>query len=227
VKIQPIVLTTPARRHGQVDSIAEAFADHSGFETPLIHSDDRGAGAAAATRDAIRRAGTNDAPVLFLEDDVLVDPEAPDRIARADFPEDVAVISFCDMREVPEFSPGGLYLRDAMGSDGRGWWGNQALLIHAETAVLLGRVDWFAPEIEDSIGVRVHKVTYNDDGRNCSDIRLSLLVRLHGGTRYRYAVSVPSVCKHVGYESVCFPGRSMGERETRNWIADRRRFGLT
>jgi hypothetical protein len=226
VKIQPIILTAPARRRGQVDSIAAAFADQSGFAEPLIHSDDRGTGAAVATRDAIRHAGSHGAPVLFLEDDVLVDPEAPHRIANTEFPDDVAVISFCDMREVPEFSPEGLYLRDAMGSDGRGWWGNQALLIHPETSAMLGRVDWFAPEIEDSIGVRVHKVTYNDNGRNCSDIRLSLLVRLHGGTRHRYAVSVPSVCKHIGHESVCFPGRTMGERETRNWIADRRRFGL-
>lgn len=100
--------------------------------------------------------------MLFLEDDVLVDTEAPDRIAGLEFPDDVAVISVCDMREVPEFSPDGLYLRDPMGSDGRGWWGNQALLIHPETAVMLGRVNWFAPEIEGTLGIRVHKVTPND-----------------------------------------------------------------
>lgn len=226
--IQPIILTTPARRGHHVDTIAAAFTEHDAFAEPLIHSDDRGDGAAVATRDAIRRAGQHagEGHVLFLEDDLLVDSQAADRIAATRFPDEVAVVSFCDMREVPEFSRDGLYRRDPMGSDGRGWWGNQALLLHTETVAMAATADWFAVDIEESKGVCVHKATYGDDGRNCSDIRLSLLVAQHGGSRSGYAVSVPSLFKHVGYESLCFPGRGMGERETRNWIGDRRRFGL-
>jgi hypothetical protein len=87
------------------------------------------------------------------------------------------------------------------------------------------REDWFALEVEESWGVRTHAATYGD-GRNCSDIRLAMLVHLRGGDRRHYAVHVPSVFKHVGHESACFPGRSMGERETRNWIGDRRRFAV-
>lgn len=75
-------------------------------------------------------------------------------------------------------------------------------------------------------GIRVHDATYHDGGRNCSDIRLALLIHLHGGDRRNYAVHVPSLFKHVGTTSVCFPGRGMGERDTRNWIGDRRRFGI-
>lgn len=226
MRIQPVVLTTPSRRAERVDDIVAAFTGHPAFADPIVHVDDAGTGAAAATWTALRRAATGDSPVLFLEDDLLVDPEAADRIAATRFPDGVAVISFCDMREVPEFTPAGLYPRSALGSDGLGWWGNQALLIHPETVSLVARMDWFGEEIERSRGVEVHRVTYDDDGRNCSDIRLALLIDMHGATRRAYAVSVPSVFKHVGYESVCFPGRGMGERETRNWIADRRRFGL-
>jgi hypothetical protein len=226
VRVQPVILTTLQRLQDRVQAMTSVLGADAGFETPLIHVDADRQGAAIATRDAIRSAVGTGAHVLLLEDDILVDTEAPGRILSTRFPEDVAVISFCDMREIPEFSRDGLYAVSPLGSDGRGWWGNQALLIHASTAAMLARADWFADDIEQSRGVQVHRLTYEDEGRNCSDIRLALLVHKYGGDRSLYAVSVPSVFKHVGYTSVCFPGRGMGERDTRNWIGDRRRFGL-
>ncbi|MEI6621885.1 MAG: hypothetical protein WCP28_08270 [Actinomycetes bacterium] len=224
--IQPVILTTPHRTSERVDAIRSAFLDTDGFDQPLVYCDDRGEGAAIATREALALAGETGQHVLFLEDDLLVDPEAPATIAAAEFPAGVAVISFCDMREVPEFAPEGVYRCSPLGSDGRGWWGNQALLIHRDTVAMCSREDWFGADLESTRGIRVHKATYDDDGRNCSDIRLALLIHLHGGERRDYAVHVPSVFKHVGVTSVCFPGRGMGERETRNWIADRRRYGI-
>ncbi len=225
--IQPVILTTPGREGEHVADITAAFTGCAGFAEPLVYRDGRGDGAAVATREAVAAAAAaaGGAPVLFLEDDVLVDGTAAEAVRAVRFPAGVAVISFCDMREVPEFSPPGLYARSPLGSDGRGWWGNQALLLHRDTVAMCVREDWFAPQIEESWGVRTHAATYGD-GRNCSDIRLALLVHLCGGDRRRYAVHVPSVFKHVGHESACFPGRSMGERETRNWIGDRRRFGV-
>ncbi|MCX6432466.1 MAG: hypothetical protein NTX29_06635 [Actinobacteria bacterium] len=224
--LQPVILTTPQRRHEHVDSIATAFADAEGFANPIVYCDERGDGAAIATRKALALAAAGDQHVLFLEDDVLVDHEAPTMIAAVEFPPGVAAITFCDMREVSEFAPAGLYRRSAMGADGRGWWGNQALLIHRDVAAACVQADWFSPEIESARGILVHKVTYDDDGRNCSDIRLALLIHALPGDRHDYAVHVPSLFKHVGHESVCFPGRSIGERETRNWIADRRSYGV-
>ncbi len=206
--------------------IASAFSGHSGFSEPLVYRDVAGEGAARATRAALAAAATGGGPVLFLEDDVLVDPSAPATVQAVRFPAGVAVISFCDMREVPEFSAPGLYVRSPLGSDGRGWWGNQALLLHPRTVAMCVREDWFAPPIELSWGVRTHVATYGDEGRNCSDIRLAMLVHHCGGDRRLYAVHVPSLFRHVGHESACFPGRDMGERETRNWIGDRRRFGV-
>ena len=224
--IQPVILTTPERSADHVAALAAAFSGHAHFAEPLVHCDRDGHGAAVATRTAIALAAAGDGHVLFLEDDIVADAEAPDAIATAKFPAGVAVVSFCDMREVPEFAPPGLYTFSPLASDGRGWWGNQALLIHRDTVAMCAREDWFSPEIETAWGIRVHKATYDDDGRNCSDIRLSLLVHLRGGERSDYAVHVPSLFKHVGYESACFPGRGMGERETRNWIADRRKYGV-
>jgi len=224
--IQPVILTTSARRGDQVDALAAAFAAHPAFARPMVYRDEGQEGAAVATRNAISLAAASGDHVLFLEDDVLVDAEAPELVSRVAFPEDVAVISFCDMREVPEYAPRGLYRRSALGSDGRGWWGNQALLIHGDCAGMSSREDWFSSRIDSSRGIRAHVAAYQDGGRNCSDIRFSLLVDLHGGDRRLYAVHVPSLFKHVGHDSACFPGRTMGERETRNWIADRRRFGI-
>ena len=208
--------------------IVAAFSGQAGFAEPLVHRDAAGDGAARATRAAIAAAAAaaGGGPVLFLEDDVIVDRSAPAAVRAARFPAGVAVISFCDMREVAEFSPPGLYVRSPLGSDGRGWWGDQALLLHPRTVAMCVREDWFAAEIELSSGVRTHGATYGDEGRNCSDIRLAVLVHSRGGDRRLYAVHVPSVFKHVGHESACFPGRDMGERETRNWVGDRRRFGI-
>ncbi len=226
VTIQPVILTTARRNYDLINDIRLAFTGVEGIAAPLVHTDDSDAGAAIATRDAIHRAGRTGHHVLFLEDDVAVDREGPLRVAAARVPDGVAAISFCDMREVPEFAPIGLYRRDPMGSDGRGWWGNQALLLHRDTVAMCMRVDWFSDEVENSDGVVVHKATYRDGGRNCSDIRLAVLIDNHGGRRRDYAVHVPSLFKHIGHQSACFPGRSMGERETRNWIADRRRFNV-
>jgi hypothetical protein len=223
---QPVILTTPKRRHERVETIRSVFLGADGFADPMVHCDDGDDGAAIATRDALARAAGQGRHVLFLEDDLLVDVEAPGRIAATQFPADVAVISFCDMREVPEYSPDGLYLRSPLGSDGRGWWGNQALLIHRDIIAMCAIRNWFAEDLEAMPGIRVHDATYHDGGRNCSDIRLALLVHLHGGDRRNYAVHVPSLFKHVGTTSVCFPGRGMGERDTRNWIGDRRRYGI-
>lgn len=224
--IQPVVLTTPGRDEATVAAIAEALRGTPGIAEPIVHCDELRVGAARATRDAITEAAYRGGHVLFLEDDIEVHPEAAGRVAATEFPEGVAVISFCDMREVPEFAPAGIYRRSPLASDGRGWWGNQALLIHSDTAAMCAQQDWFHPAIEGSPGVRVHQATYNDDGRNCSDVRLAMLVHLHGGDRRDYAVHVPSLFRHVGYESMCFPGRGMGERETRNWLGDRQRFGI-
>ena len=226
--IQPVILTTPGREHEHVADIAAAFRGRAGYAEPLVYRDTCGDGAAVSTREAIAAAAaaSGGGPVLFIEDDVLVDVTAPDAVRATRFPPGVAAVSFCDMREVPEFSPPGLYVRSPLGSDGRGWWGDQALLLHPETVAVCVREDWFAPRIERSWGVRTHTATYGDEGRNCSDIRLALLVHLRGGGRRLYAVHVPSLFKHVGHESACFPGRSLGERETRNWAADRRRFAV-
>jgi hypothetical protein len=213
-RIVPVILTTPAHEPRLMiarlrDTIGE----------PYLCVDWRLDGAARNTARAIHRAremfpGSH---ILLLEDDVWMHHSAPQSVLTAEFPEDVGVISFCDMREMPQGSPTGLYPCGALGSDGRGWWGNQALLIHSEMVQYLAESDWRASWIENSPGVRTHREAHRDGGSQCSDIRLSLLVNTHP-LRRLFAVHVPSVFVHVGRKSRCFPGRTMGERETRNWI---------
>ncbi len=226
-RIQPVILTMPGKRAALVEALRQTFSAHPGFHEPLVHCDTERQGAARATREAIRLACRQapGCPVLFLEDDVQADAEAAPRISAMRFEPTWAVISFCDMREVEEYASDGLYECSALGSDGRGWWGNQALLLHPETASLLASANWFSTSIENARGVVVHRVAYDDDGRNCADIRLALIVQGHP-LRHRYVVHVPSLFLHRGHESLCFPGRSMGERSTRNWVAHRRRYGI-
>ncbi|MEI7951354.1 MAG: hypothetical protein WCH37_01550 [Synechococcaceae cyanobacterium ELA182] len=225
--IQPVILTMPGERAAMVEALRQAFSGQPRFREPLIHSDTKREGAARATQQAIRLAchQAPGSPVLLLEDDIQADAQAPQRIGSMAFAPSWAVISFCDMREVEEYAPDGLYRCSALGSDGRGWWGNQALLLHPETAGLLAAADWFSPDIESARGVVVHRVTYDDEGRNCADIRLALIVHCQP-VRNWYAVHVPSLFLHQGHQSLCFPGRSMGERSTRNWIGSRRRYGI-
>lgn len=226
--IQPVILTTPGVREEIVAALRRQFSAQPRFLEPLVYCDARRQGAAVATREAIRLA-CRQAPgcsVLFLEDDVLADAEAAHRIGAVAFAPSWGVISFCDMREVDEYAPDGLYECSALGSDGRGWWGNQALLLHPETACQLASANWFSDAIENARGVLAHRVTYQDQGRNCADIRLALIVHQQP-IRNRYAVHVPSLFLHLGHESLCFPGRSMGERATRNWVANRRRYGIS
>lgn len=225
--IQPVILTTHGDRGAMVAALLESFSAHSHFREPLVHCDATRQGAALATREAIRLACQKapGCPVLFLEDDVAADAEAAQRISAVTFAPSWGVISFCDMREVEEYAPDGLYECSALGSDGRGWWGNQALLLHPETAHVLAVADWFSSSLENARGVIAHRATYQDEGRNCADIRLALIVHQQP-FRNRYVVHVPSLFLHVGHDSLCFPGRSMGERATRNWAASRRRHGI-
>ena len=217
----------PGQRQHGVRNLQEALLGRDGLLPVLVHVDQQAEGAARATQRAIALACRTSpgSPVLLLEDDLEVDVVAAGRIATSEFAENVAVISFCDMREVAEYAPDGLYERSALGSDGRGWWGNQALLIHPETAAVLADADWFSTAIEEARGVVVHRVTYDDEGRNCADIRLALIVHAQPH-RNRYAVHVPSLFLHVGHDSLCFPGRTLGERATRNWIGHRRQYGI-
>ena len=217
----------PGQRQHGVRNLQEALLGRDRLLPVLVHVDQQAEGAARATQRAIALACRTSpgSPVLLLEDDLEIDVVAAGRIATSEFAENVAVISFCDMREVAEYAPDGLYERSALGSDGRGWWGNQALLIHPETASVLADADWFSTAIEEARGVVVHRVTYDDEGRNCADIRLALIVHAQPH-RNRYAVHVPSLFLHVGHDSLCFPGRTLGERATRNWIGHRRQYGI-
>jgi hypothetical protein len=182
-----------------------------------------GAVATAVAIDVALDAGPNK-HVLFLEDDVELHPDFENVLQQVEFAPGIGVISLCDMREMATGTATGIYPRSALGCDGRGWWGDQALLIHVSVARMLMKQNWAAEWIEESPGVRAHKAAYGDGGRNCSDIRLSLLVDRYGEDRNRYAVLVPSIVRHVGYRSQCFPDRApvLGERETRNWMGGRR-----
>ena len=156
--------------------------------------------------------------VLFLEDDVLPALESNEVLRRVEALEPRglnALYCLCDMRELEEGSEPGVHSVSALGAAGDGWWGNQALLLREDTVRYLAGSDWFADWIEESAPVQLHKNYWKDDGVQCSDCRLGLLVNKLE-LRNQIGVHVPSLFYHVGEESLCFPGESLGKRRTRN-----------
>lgn len=219
IPITPVILSTPGR---QCDSLRTSLFDV--FGKLLMFEDSLREGAAVGTRNAIRSA-VQKAPeqhILFCEDDVEMHPSFKQVIHHFEFPENVGVVSFCDMREMPEGHEAGVFTRSAMGCDQNGWWGNQAMLIHHETAEMLAAADWFDIWLEESSPLQAHRALYHDHGFNCSDVRMAMLVHELGAPRDCYAVHVPSLFRHVGHQSKCFPGRlpELGERETKNWVGN-------
>lgn len=177
-------------------------------------------GGARATHAALKWASTHwpGKKVLFLEDDVLPAVELDElrKVLEKLEPTDTnAALCLCDMRELPEGQEPGVYPVSPLGVDGDGWWGNQALLFRPDTLKWLAEQDWFSDRIENSEPVRLHKQYWKDDGVQCSDCRLGLLILDHPMC-HTIGVHVPSLFYHVGEDSICFPGEALGKRRTRN-----------
>lgn len=218
--ILPVILTSGTRNPEKLlDDVSETFG------RAFAYRDSFRDGASISTKTAIRHGYERDCTAfqLFLEDDVEIHPSLGDRLSLLEYPEKVGVLSLCDMREMRHNAPDGIYVKSALGCDNRGWWGNQAMLIHPDIVEMLVRQDWNDRIITSFPSVMAHAVNFGDLGKNCSDIRMSLLVDIYGGNRNKYAVYVPSLVLHLGFVSNCFPDRygELGERETKNWIGDR------
>lgn len=223
-RVIAVILCTK-KRYDQALAIRDDVA--SRLEVPtIVYCDAKSEGAARATQAAIATASTlfPGKWVLFLEDDVQLLPTAEVWFAELMmmldwFRDNAAVVSLCDMREVCEgaFSST-LSFKSPLGCEGIGWWGNQAMLVEPGTAAYLSEADWFAPDVEAFPGVAAHRAAYQDEGRNCSDIRMSYLVSKRPNGPQMYVVHVPSLFNHVGVQSECFPGRqkSLGHTQTRN-----------
>jgi hypothetical protein len=217
-----VILTHPKRYHTGSPAKLERSLRAQGIRVD-VYADKDSEGAACATRKALQLMADvhRGQHVLFCEDDITVCDGLGKAVVdaaldwKAGFLTHEAVRCFCDMRELPEGSAPGLYTRSPLGCDGFGWWGNQCMLIHRDIVKYLSGEDWFSPWVCAQRGVYAHTVKYRDEGRQCSDIRMSYLIA-RNSQRNQYVVHVPSLAIHVGTESICFDGRGLGERETRN-----------
>jgi len=78
----------------------------------------------------------------------------------------------------------------------------------------VAEADWFSAEMEVSKPVQLHKQYWQDDGMQCSDFRLGLLVHVNG-FRNQIGVHVPSLFYHVGEDSLSFPSAGL-KHQTQN-----------
>lgn len=230
-RVIAVILCTK-KRYDQALAIRDDVTSRLDVPT-IVYCDAKSEGAARATQAAIATASTlfPGKWVLFLEDDVQLLPTAEFWFAELmreldSYSHRFSVISLCDMREMSEGAWtvdgngcfAGVVGKSPLGCEGIGWWGNQAMLVEPGTAAYLSEADWFAPDVEAFPGVAAHRAAYQDEGRNCSDIRMSYLVSKWPNGPQMYAVHVPSLFNHVGVHSECFPGRqkSLGHTQTRN-----------
>jgi hypothetical protein len=194
--------------------IPKAYILCDGVAENNMHTLGSNLGAAIATFAALKWAYTHTRTsyILFLEDDVIPTSFAFESISSLIIPPR-SVVSLCDMRELPEGSEYGLYQRNPLGASGKGWWGNQAMLMDRQACRRLINQDWFSLPFESFPGVIAHCVMWGDNGKNCSDIRMGLASSIE---HIRYFVKVPSLFIHDGHDSICFPGNPIAERATRN-----------
>jgi hypothetical protein len=141
-----VVITVPSRKTTVPEQLRLGFAD------VRVYVDECMRGGARVTQNGIRLATGNE-HVLLSEDDILVCDDLYGAVKAAEFPSQVGVICYCDMREMPTDTPRG-------GSDGLGWWGNQCLLIHKEVVLYLQIEDWFVSEVCNHPGVLSHAVAF-------------------------------------------------------------------
>lgn len=71
--------------------------------------------------------------LLFFEDDVIACRNAVVRMRQVGVPDDCAFTTFFDMKEGRCGDPAGLSRVPAMGKDGRGFWGTQAVMFPQRT----------------------------------------------------------------------------------------------
>lgn len=142
--------------------------------------------------------------LLFFEDDVQPCQNAVARMARMPIPGRVAFVSCCDLRGLGGLAPALLEVpRD--GIDGRGHWGNQALIIPWGT---LARV---VSKWEGTVPGTLPRMA--------SDVVLAELACEPGE---RFGVYAPSLVQHVGDVSLATPGAGLVAegRVARNFRAD-------
>lgn len=170
-----------------------------------------GVGNTLAMRSLQMWAATSGEDAILLEDDIELQPGGLDRLRAAGRSAvGVCVVYGSDIREMTEGASDGVYEIPVCGRKGHGVIGTQAVYYAADT------LSWLAQQVlprEDHALVRSHVSCYGSL-RNVSDVVLSALLSRRS---WRAAVLVPSICRHVGYESACFPGALIeGRAETRN-----------
>lgn len=135
--------------------------------------------------------------LLFFEDDLMLCRNAVTRMIAQRVPEDIGIVTFFDMKEVPPGAGPGLYRTPAEGKQGTGFWGAQCLKFPFETLRHLADRNWD----EESRG----------GSKMASDILMGRILTKHP-QRKNLAVHIPNLVEHVGHASACFPGLSLTPR---------------
>lgn len=118
--------------------------------------------------------------LLYFEDDVVVCKNAIPRMLAVGVPENLAFVSFFDMKEMSYAAPPGMYEMSPMGNDGRGFWGMQSVLLPRRTIEFILRN-------ED----RIRRFGNKQSGETLFGYEL-----LKDGQKY--GVHVPNLVEHVG-----------------------------
>lgn len=141
---------------------------------------------------------------LLFEDDVWPARNAVRLMTGLAVPSDLAFLSFFDSYECPQGAPYGVYPKRTSGSDGWGFRYSQCVLIPNRTMRFL--VDHF-PEPRD-IAIRVWSSETGESWRKGDKNRADNAIgyALAKSPWPQYGVFVPSLVRHIGFESAAAPG---------------------
>ena len=119
--------------------------------------------------------------LLFFEDDIVVCKNAVSKMLLIKVPEDCAFVSFFDMKELPYGAAAGMPKVSTMGTDGRGYWGSQAILWPRRT------LDYMLAHKDEIL-----------EGQNKHSSDCLFGHQLLHSPWPRYAIHVPNLVEHTG-----------------------------
>lgn len=130
--------------------------------------------------------------LLYFEDDVVASRNAIHHMQAVGVPDDLAFVSFFDMKEMLPGAKPGLYRVPTMGKEGWGFWGMQAVLFPFTT------LD-YAVRNQARITGRFPGIPHSSDVALGYDLLFS--------DRSSYGVHVPGLFEHIGEASSIWTNR--------------------
>lgn len=143
--------------------------------------------------------------LIYTEDDIEPCRNAVKYMCKLDVPSSMALVTFHDWKEFAPGTPAGMYRLRFPGRDGRGFFGNQCIMLPRATLDYLIQQDPYA--------------IWKSNLAKYSDRTMEAYLYMSMIWSY-YACHMPCLVRHVGAVSAAHPGKLLDKRNTSNFGGD-------